>query len=293
MATNKRIDLRGKVALITGAGSGIGAATARQLHEKGAKLVLLDVTEHGINNLADEFGSSNAVALVVDVTDRKQLEGAVATAVDKFGGVDIAFANAGIACDPPTTMAGMDEKIFERIIEVDLLGVTRTVQACLPQIVSRQGHILVTASTSAFINGMANIPYGIAKAGVEMLARSLRVELASTGATAGVLLPCWTRTPIAESALGGHELAAELVRRGFPSFLRQPISAQTVASGAVRAIETRAASMYRPRRWSLISLVRGFFNPVSDYALARNRHIQDLIMQLEHEGRQRSKTGAD
>ena len=293
MAKRKRMELSGKAALITGAGSGIGAATARLLHEKGCKVVLLDLTGQEIEKLANELGSSNAVAVECDVTSRSQLDGAVEVAIERFGGVDIAFANAGIACDPPTTMRGMDEGTFERIIEVDLLGVTRTVQACLPQIVSRQGHILVTASTSAFINGMANIPYGIAKAGVEMLARSLRVELALSGASAGVLIPCWTRTPIAESALGGHAVAAELVRRGFPFFLRQPISAQTVAGGAVRAIERRAASVYRPRRWALISLVRGIFNPVSDYALARNRPIQNLLMQLEQESLQRNKTDSD
>lgn len=279
----KTFDLNGKTVLITGGGSGIGAASARLLHAKGANIILVDLNGPGMDELVEELGTTRAIAIIASVTDRKQLDLAVEKGVLRFDGIDVVFANAGIACDPPTTMRCMDEAIFERIIEVDLLGVTRSVQACLPQIIARKGHVLMTASTSAFINGIANVPYGIAKAGVEMFGRSLRAELAHTGATAGVLLPCWTKTPIAENALGGHKITTEIVRRGFPFFLRKPISPQTVAEGVVKGIETRAASIFRPRRWAFISLARGIFNPITDRLIERDKQMQDLIIQLESE----------
>ncbi len=283
MGRQKKLDLNGKTILITGGGSGIGAACARLLHAKGANIILVDLNGPGMDELIEEMGSSRSMAIIASVKDRTRLDLAVEEAVSRFGGIDVVFANAGIACDPPTTMRCMDEAIFERIIEVNLLGVTRTVQACLPQIIARKGHILMTASTSAFINGIANVPYGIAKAGVEMFGRSLRAELAATGATAGVLLPCWTKTPIAANALGGHRITTEIVRRGFPFFLRKPISPQIVAEGVVKGIETRAGSIFRPRRWAFVSLVRGIFNPVTDWLIERDKQMQDLIAQLESE----------
>ena len=283
MSKKNRIDLHAKTILITGAGSGIGAASARALYAKGANVVLLDLTDLGTKPLEKEFGSARSLALIADVTKRKQLDAAVKASVEKFGGIDIVFANAGIACDPPTTVRYMCEKTFEHVIEVDLFGVTRTVQACLPEIIKNKGHVLMTASTSAFINGIANVPYGIAKAGVEMFGRSLRAELARTGATAGVLLPCWTNTPIAANALGAHELSAKLVKRGFPPVLRKPITPETVARAVVKGMENRTANIFRPRRWAFISMARGIFNPITDRAIAKDKTMQDLIAQLEAE----------
>ncbi|HHL43744.1 MAG TPA: SDR family NAD(P)-dependent oxidoreductase, partial [Hellea balneolensis] len=130
MSKKNRIDLYGKTILITGAGSGIGAASARALYAKGANVVLLDLTDLGTKPLEKEFGAARSLALIADVTKREQLDGAVKTSIQKFGGIDIVFANAGIACDPPTTVRCMSDQTFEHIIEVDLFGVTRTVQAC-------------------------------------------------------------------------------------------------------------------------------------------------------------------
>ena len=186
------------------AGSGIGAASARALHAKGANIVLLDLTLDGIKPLEKELGTARAMAVVANVTKRKQLNAAVKAGVQKFGSIDIAFANAGIACDPPTTVRCMDEKTFEHIIEVDLFGVTRTVQACLPEIIKNKGHILMTASTSAFINGVANVPYGIAKAGVEMFGRSLRARACANGHKRGCAVAVLDKKHRLPPMLWGH-----------------------------------------------------------------------------------------
>ena len=93
------------------------------------------------------------------------------------------MANAGIA-PPPATMLGMDSAVFDRVIDVNLGGVIKTIRACLPQIVQRRGQLVLVASIYAFTNGALQSPYAAAKAGVEQLGRALRVELAPHGASA-------------------------------------------------------------------------------------------------------------
>ncbi|MNT31057.1 putative oxidoreductase SadH [compost metagenome] len=191
------------------------------------------------------------------------------------------FANAGIACDPPTTIRNMDEATFERVVEVDLLGVWRTVRACLPQICARNGHVLVTSSVYAFVNGVVNAPYAMSKAGVEMFGRSLRAELAGTGATAGVLYPGWVSTAIAKSAFGGNAEATELVKLAYPSVLRAPIQPARIAEAVVKGVQTRSARINCPRRWIPISILRGIFNLLTDLTLDRDKRIHALIRKME------------
>jgi NAD(P)-dependent dehydrogenase (short-subunit alcohol dehydrogenase family) len=113
------------------------------------------------------------------------MEAAVAETVDRFGGLDVAVANAGIA-PPPRPMSAVDPDAFERTVEVDLLGVWRTVRPALPQVIERRGHLVVVASVYAFMNGVMATPYAVSKAGVEQLGRALRAELSVHGASASV-----------------------------------------------------------------------------------------------------------
>ena len=119
---------------------------------------------------------------------------AVAEVVEKLGGVDVAVANAGIAQKQFATVRSISGEEWERVFEVDLLGVWRTVRAALPQIVERRGQMVVVSSVYAFANGMGNTPYAVAKAGVESLGRALRVELAPHGASATVAYFGWVDT---------------------------------------------------------------------------------------------------
>jgi NAD(P)-dependent dehydrogenase (short-subunit alcohol dehydrogenase family) len=278
-------NLTNKVVLITGAGSGIGAASARALGSKGAKLVLADLNGESVYGLARELGAERALGLAVDATDRTQLDSAVAAAVERFGGIDVVFANAGIAVDPPATVASVDEAAFERVIEVDLLGVWRTVRAALPQVIEHQGHVLLTASIYAFFNGVVNAPYAMSKAGVEQFGRALRAELAPHRATAGVLYPGWVRTPLTGAAFGGNRTATELVEHAYPALLRQQITPQRVADSVVRGLERRSARVIVPRRWTPISVLRGIANPIIDARLERDPEVQRLTLELERQSR--------
>ena len=235
--------------------------------------------------MAGELGDARTLARVASVTDRDQLDQVVQDTLERFGRLDLVFANAGIACDPSTTVLKMQEATFERIIEVNLLGVWRTVRACLPYIVESKGHILVTASIYAYVNGLVNTPYAMSKAGVEMFGRSLRSELAGTGAAAGVLYPGWVSTPISHSAMGGHVIAAALVRLAYPGPFKAPITPEVVAAATIRGVQRRSARIMVPRRWAPISMLRGIFNPISDWVIDRHRGIHALVRELERKER--------
>ena len=273
--------IAGKTVLITGAAGGIGAAAARALHARGANVALADLGPGAAWALARELGGDRALPLTVDVTDTAALAGAVDRTVGRFGRLDVVFANAGIAADPPATMATIDQARFERVVAVDLLGVWRTVRAALPHVIAARGHVLVTASVYAYVNGMANAPYAVAKAGVEQLGRALRTELAIHGATAGVLYPGWVRTPIARAAFGSHDTATRMREIAYPSLLGTAITPARVAEAAARGIENRSPRVIVPRRWQPVSALRGVLGPVTDLIAERHPELRRLLRRLE------------
>jgi NAD(P)-dependent dehydrogenase (short-subunit alcohol dehydrogenase family) len=279
----------GRAVLITGAGSGIGVATARALHERGALVALADLNGGSVDRVAAALGPGRTLAVAVDVTDRTALADAVGAIATRFGGLDIVFANAGVAPNPAATVATIDVDDFERVVAVDLLGVWRTVRAALPQVLDRHGHVLLTSSIYAFGNGTANAPYAMAKAGVEQLGRALRVELAGHGATAGVLYPGWVDTPLVKSAYGGHPTVTQLRTTAFPGFLSKRIRPEQVAAAVVKGIERRAPRIVVPRGWVAASVLRGVVNPLSDRMLVRNAEVQRLLAELEDQARRQGR----
>lgn len=275
------LHLDGKTILITGAAGGIGAASAAALHARGANIVLADLRQDAVDKVAEYLGRTRTLPLTVDVTDRRSLAAAVEQSVDRFGSLGVVFANAGIAADPPATIATINPDEFERIIEVDLLGVWRTVRAALPHIINSRGHVLVTASTYAYFNGTVNAPYAMSKAGVEQFGRALRTELAIHGATAGVLYPGWVKTPIARAAFGDNDLVTRMREQLYPRFLGTAIHPDKVAARVASGIEKRSPRIVVPRRWEPISALRGIVNPLTDRALDRNTELHGLLRQLE------------
>lgn len=275
-------DLNNKVVLITGAAGGIGAATARELYALGAKLVLTDMQQAAVEKFAAEFDATRVLALALDVTDAAATKAIVQKAVEHFGRLDIAFANAGISWrGAPGTIMSCDEQEFEKIIEVDLLGVWRTIRAALPEVVRNEGQILVTSSIAAFVNGAANAPYSASKSAVETLTRALRVELGGTGASASVICPGWVTTAISNIAFGGNDIATQMNNMLIPEFMRRPIQPEQMAQAIVKGIQTRSPRITTPKRWELISLVRGVFNAFSDWYLSRHVRFQELLRELE------------
>lgn len=174
--------LAGRRVLITGAARGIGAATAKRLHARGARLALAGIEPELLSQVAAECGG--ALAIECDVRDREQVEAAVQAAVDHLGGLDVVIANAGVAAQLP--ILGGDPAVFERTLEVNLLGVYYTLRAAAPHIAHEGGYALAISSLAAAVHPPLLAAYSAAKAGVEALGDALRIELASSGARVGV-----------------------------------------------------------------------------------------------------------
>jgi NAD(P)-dependent dehydrogenase (short-subunit alcohol dehydrogenase family) len=276
-----RYPVRGKTVLITGATGGIGSACARVLHARGANLALADRRPDALRDLARSLGEDRVLTLDPDVTDRRALEDAVARVVDRFGALDVVFANAGVSADPPATIATIDPDEFERVVEVNLFGVWRTVRAALPHVVASRGHVLVTSSIYAFVNGAFNAPYAVSKAAVEQFVRALRVELAISHATAGVLYPGWVETAMTRGVLGGDEDLSRMRETLYPAALARPITADAVARRVLAGIENRAPHIVVPRRWQSVAALRGIVGPLTDHGLTRHSGFRTFLRQRE------------
>lgn len=276
----RRLKLEGATVLLTGAAGGIGAAGARDFVARGARVALVDLDPAALDALAAELGPS-ARAFAGSVTDRERLDEIVAEVLAWTGRLDVVWANAGIAAEPPTTIRLIPEEQFDRVLEVNLTGVWRTVRAALPAILESGGHVLLTASTYAFANGMVNAPYAASKSAVESLGRSLRSELAGTGATAGVLYPGWIETPIVQSSRHEDPVAMQLTAIGFPGPFGRLVPAEDLAAAAIRGIRRRAARTIYPRVWIGWSLLRGLVNPILDFGAGHHPKVKRLVRELE------------
>jgi len=275
-----KFPLRGKVALVTGAQKGIGLATAKELHLRGASVAMVDLDLAGLERSATQVGE-RTLAIEADVTDLEAMEAVVARVNEELGPIDVVVANAGIA--PPTEpMHVISNEAFERVVEVDLLGVWRTVRPALPQIIERRGHIVVVASVYAFMNGVLATPYAMAKAGVEALGRSLRVELSPHGASAGVAYFGFIDTDMVRQAFS-DPLARE-VEKAFPSFVTKRLTPDVAGAAIVDGISKREPRTIRPRWWAAWSTLRGIVNPIVDQISTRDQHIAQALLDGERRG---------
>jgi NAD(P)-dependent dehydrogenase (short-subunit alcohol dehydrogenase family) len=179
-----RYSINGRVVLITGAAHGIGLAAARKIKARGGIPVCVDLASDALDALSKEFGEGSLVT-ACDVTDAAGMQQIVNQAVERFGGLDVVVANAGIEeIDPAWIMPAQD---FERVLEVNIFGVYRSIRPALAHVMKRKGHIVAVSSVAALVPWPLSAAYGASKACVASLMRSLRMELAGTGTTAGAV----------------------------------------------------------------------------------------------------------
>jgi NAD(P)-dependent dehydrogenase (short-subunit alcohol dehydrogenase family) len=238
--------LAGKIILITGAGSGIGAATARELARRGAVPVLADIDAASLEATAATI-EPRPLTVTLDVTQPAACEEAVATTLARHGRLDVVWANAGIASFGP--LAHTDPAAWRRVIDVNLLGVFNTVHAALPAVRAQRGHVLVTASIASFAHPPAMSAYAASKAAVEAACNAWRIELATHGVTVGAIHASWVATPMV--AEGGQHPAFKVLRDSSPPPLRRETDAATAACWIADGIERRAARIWVPGwvRW--------------------------------------------
>lgn len=179
------------MAVVTGAASGMGRATAHLFADEGARVAVLDRTAEGVDAVVAEIEGAGGTAAgwVVDVTDADAVRGAVGEIVERLGPPDILVNNAGVSLPAPIDGPDFDEQ-WATTLAVNLTAHTTTIRACLPHLVREgEGRIVNIASTEG-VGGSAYIsPYTASKHGVIGLSRSLAVELGPTGVTVNVVCP--------------------------------------------------------------------------------------------------------
>jgi NAD(P)-dependent dehydrogenase (short-subunit alcohol dehydrogenase family) len=264
--------IRGRTAFITGAARGIGAATAERLHARGANVVLVGLEPERLAALAERLGPDRTLWVEADVTDFDALQLAAQAAVERFGGIDIAIANAGLAFTG--TLANAPVEQVERTLAVNFLGVWRTDRAVIEQITARRGYLLNIASLSAVAHAPLMGPYTATKAGVEALTDALRMESAPSGARVGCAYFGFIDTDLVKASYA--QPAAQRVNERTPAFLRDPIPVARAVDAIERGIERRSARVWAPRWVGPMIALRGLLQP-----LLERRSLQDQASLIE------------
>ncbi|AEF39188.1 short-chain dehydrogenase/reductase [Hoyosella subflava] len=276
--TSTALDVRGKVALVTGGGGGIGFEVARHLADRGARVAIFDVDEAAAIGAAEAIGQG-ARGLGVNVADREAMTLAVKKIQADLGPVAVVVANAGVT-PQPATLRLMDDAEFDRVVGINLTGVYNTVRPVLDDIVATRGHVVIVASVAAFAPGMGGSPYMITKAAVEQLGRALRIELAVHGASAQVAYFGIVETAMTRAMLDEDELGRELGGR-FPWPFNRRISATDAAKALCEGIANRSARTIVPRVWTPYAILRGVINIGFDAALVRDTRTHRMVTRLE------------
>ena len=215
--------LDGKVCVITGAASGIGAETARLFKEEGAAVVGVDLSEDAVSDLA----------LRADVSDAAQVEGMYARASEEFGGIDVLFNNAGISPDDDASVLDTSLEAWQRVQEVNLKSVFLCCKHGIPHLLERGGGSVINTASFVAVMGAATsqISYTASKGAVLSLSRELGVEFARRGVRVNALCPGPVNTPLLQ------ELFAKDPEKARRRLLHLPMGrfaeAREIAQGAL------------------------------------------------------------
>jgi len=257
--------MKGLVVLITGGGSGIGAATAKVLQQRGAIPVLVDCDAKPLAQVAAALGG-DVLTIEADVTSLVQCEHAVAQTLARFGRIDMVWANAGIAAFGP--LAYTDPAAWKRCLEVNVFGVFNIVRAALPAVVQSRGYVAVSASVASFAHPPAVSAYAASKAAVEAMCNAWRIELASHGVGVGVIHASWVTTPLmTEGAL--HPAFVRL-QQATPAALRKSTQADVAALMIVNGFARRARRIWVPGWIRVLHWLRAWLHtPLAERELLR------------------------
>lgn len=269
--------LRDQVVFITGGARGIGAEVARRLAAEGAKLVLTDLNEADLTALADELGKDRVLTAVADVRDLSAMQAAAARAVERFGGIDVVVANAGIMSYGSVTQVAPEA--FKRVLDINVLGVFHTVRAALPALTERRGYVLIVSSLAAYTACPGLAPYNASKAAVEMFANALRLEVARHGVRVGSAHMSWIDTALVRDTQTDLSAFNQLLA-SFPWPLNKTTTVDKCAAAFVKGIRRRRTRVYCPRWVALFRWVK----PVLSSAVGEaplHKSTAELLPQLD------------
>jgi NAD(P)-dependent dehydrogenase (short-subunit alcohol dehydrogenase family) len=274
------LDLRGRTAFITGAARGIGAATAERLHARGANVALVGLEPERLAENTARLGE-RAIALEADVTDLDALQSCVAQTVERFGGIDIAVANAGVSFTGTLATAPVEQ--VERTLAVNLLGVWRTDRAVVGEIIRSRGYLLNISSLSAINHAPMMGPYTTAKAGVEALSDALRVELAAHGAAVGCAYFGFLDTDLVKA--GFAQPSAQGLKDRLPGFMAKPAPLSIAIDAIERGVAKRSPRVWAPRWVGPMLLLRGLLQPLTErQALSDMDALRENVRLAESSG---------
>ncbi len=184
------LSLEGRVAVVTGAGRGIGSATARQLARAGAQVALLDLDPAGVNRTAEAIGleSGEALAFTNDITDSFAVERTLDRVIDEWGRIDVLVNNAGVLSEAP--LEDLTDEDLEESLDINLRGTLVCTRATVPHMVARgAGRVISAASMSTRIGAVGLTAYSASKGAIVGMTRTWARELGPKGITANAVAP--------------------------------------------------------------------------------------------------------
>lgn len=229
--------IKGKVAIVTGGATIIGAAVAGALHAGGARVVIADIDEDGGQRAADRLGDG-ASFIVTDITDDEQIEQCVEAVVKAHGGVDILV---NLACSYVDDGIGSTRQDWNQSLSVNVVGAVMMSKACRPHMISRGGGAIVNfSSISAKVAQTGRWLYPVGKAAVAQLTRSMAMDLAPDGIRVNSVSPGWTWSRVMDELSQGNRAKTDKVAAPF-HMLRRAGNPEEVAQGVLFLCSSHAS----------------------------------------------------
>jgi meso-butanediol dehydrogenase/(S,S)-butanediol dehydrogenase/diacetyl reductase len=200
-----------KVVIVTGAGSGIGAATARRFAQEGASVVLAGRTEDKLRKVAAALPAGRTLVCATDVARMDQVDRLVRTAVERFGRLDVMVNNAGVAPEGKITEA--DPEGWREVMSIDVDGVFHGCRAAIPELIKTGGSVVNVSSVSGLGGDWGLSFYNAAKGAVTNFTRALAMDHARDGIRINAVCPSLTRTDLTEEMYGNPGLMAKFAER--------------------------------------------------------------------------------
>jgi NAD(P)-dependent dehydrogenase (short-subunit alcohol dehydrogenase family) len=272
----------GRVAFITGGASGIGLAVATLLQRRGMKLAVMDQTESALQAAAAKLGAGEVLTVTGDVTRPDDCQRAAALAVQRFGGIDLCWANAGVGTLAP--LRHVDARDWMQVVQVNVFGVLHTVQAALPQLIARRGQIVVSASVASLGHAPGMSAYAASKAAAEAMCNSWRIELAHHGVDVTCIYPLWVTTPMVER--GRQSRAFARLRQSMTGPLGRETPLEVAAPLIAEGILARRRRVFVPGwvRWLFALRSALHTRPLERDQLAAARDLEALYLEDQKHG---------